>query len=228
MSFLSFPLLSFTYTIIFSKRRTVSLMVNRIGELVVRAPKRMNKAQVEELVAQKSAWIYKALEKRNYQKPVKKEFVDGELFWYRGEQIPLRILESYRTRLVFDKEFYLSKFKQPRAKKLFEDFYKKQAKEVLGEKTAELSKQMGLKFNRVTIRTAQTRWGSCSSLGNINFSWRLVMAPMHIMDYVVIHELAHLIHKNHSVRFWKLVGQHFPAYKEAKHWLNTEGHALHV
>ena len=221
-----------TYTIVHSRRRTVSFIVNRNGELVVRAPHRVSNAEIERMVQEKSAWILRALEKTSKQRRVKKEFIDGELFWYLGEQLPLRVSTPYHRNKVetsaesLDLFVTLPKPSEARIKKLFEDFYKKQAKLVLEQRAVELAKVMGLRFNRISIRSSTTRWGSCSSLGNINFSWRLVMAPPTIIDYVVIHELSHLAHKNHSQKFWDLVGSYYPNHKNARKWLNTNGHKL--
>ena len=83
-------------------------------------------------------------------------------------------------------------------------------------------------YNKIYIRDQKTRWGSCSSKGNLNFNWRLIMAPLFIMDYIVVHELAHLVHPNHSRDFWKLVKKIVPDYKEKKEWLKIYGNSLSI
>ena len=82
---------------------------------------------------------------------------------------------------------------------------------------------MELKYDKIIITGAMKRWGSCSSKGNLNFAWRLVMAPIDIIDYVVVHELSHIVHRNHSKRFWEQVETIFPDYKIKRKWLKEYG-----
>lgn len=91
---------------------------------------------------------------------------------------------------------------------------------------AALSQKMGTAFTRITIRDQRTRWGACSARKSLSFNWRLVMAPPEVTEYVVIHELAHLIEMNHSMRFWKIVEKHCPDYKKRRLWLKKNGHLL--
>ncbi len=214
------------YQIIFTKRRSISLVINRQGELVVRAPKRVPQSYIEKLVFQKQNWITKNIAKRKKRQPVSKEFKYGELFLFLGKAYSLS--RSKIKRKPYLTENHLVVFESAKIKPAISEWYKKQAKTILTERAGHLSMLMGLKFNRLTVRSSQTRWGSCSSLGNINFSYRLIMAPEEIVDYVVVHELAHLVHKNHSARFWQLVDAHYPKSKEARRWLRTEGHTLTI
>lgn len=188
------------YKIIFSKRRTISLSVTRDAELVVRAPQSASVSYIEDLVVKRKEWIEKALE-RQLSSVKKKTFSEGEMFLFLGKEYPLRIVKTYRSRLEFLDGFFLSEHKLPVAKKLFEQWYKTQAKKVVTERLSLHSQTMGLSVKKITIRNTSSRWGSCSSLGNVNFSYRLVLAPIEILDYVVVHELAHLVHQNHSSRF---------------------------
>ena len=213
------------YRIIYSKRKSIGLTVNRNAEIVVRASTRHPKYLIENFVEQHLEWIQKALERRQ---TLKKQFAEGEMFLYLGQEFPLRILEGYRSKLVFENGFFLSKFQQHKAKKYFEDFYKQKAKEVLLERSKLYGGVMNASFKKLNITGANTRWGSCSSSGSINFSWRLVMTPLEVIDYVVVHELAHVTHKNHSKKFWDLVGRFYPEYKNARKWLNANGHRLSI
>ena len=106
------------------------------------------------------------------------------------------------------------------------DVYRAYAIRYLGERLAALSTQSGLPFSRLTIRAQRTRWGSCSSKGNISLNWRLVQMPVFVSDYVMIHELCHTVHMNHSAAFWQLVQQHFPDTDNARQWLKTNGSQL--
>jgi predicted metal-dependent hydrolase len=101
--------------------------------------------------------------------------------------------------------------------------FKTEIEKYIKEKATEL----GLKYQKITVRDTSTRWGSCSSTGSLSFSWRLILAPKMVMVYVVIHELCHLSEMNHSHRFWRLVEQYFPEHKEARFWLKKHGRSLH-
>jgi predicted metal-dependent hydrolase len=214
------------FQIIYSKRRTVSLMVNREGQVVVRAPKHAPLRFIENLIEQRRNWIQKALEHQSKNKP--KQFVEGELFLYLGKEYPLHVVDGYRSRVVFEDAFYISQVKLPQAKKLFQDWYKQQAKEILLERVKYYSDLLDVQFKKITIRDTSSRWGSCSSSGSINFSYRLVMAPLEILDYVVIHELAHTKHHNHSKEFWGMVGEYCPDYYQKRKWLHGNGNSLKV
>jgi len=105
-------------------------------------------------------------------------------------------------------------------------WYKTQSLQYLRQRTAFWAKKIGVSFCNLTIKDQHTRWGSCSSLHNLNFNWRIIMAPEPIIDYLVIHEVSHLVHLNHSAHFWQLVSHHDPKYQEHKHWLAQNGRRL--
>ncbi len=107
-----------------------------------------------------------------------------------------------------------------------ENWLKAQARRSFCEEVERQSHIFGFKYNDVSIKDTRSRWGSCSAKGNLNFNWRLVMAPEEILNYVVVHETAHLSHLDHSEDFWNLVGKRFPAYQKAKNWLRMNGASL--
>jgi len=104
--------------------------------------------------------------------------------------------------------------------------YRMLAEQVFRQRAAYFAGQMGVSYGRITIRDQKTRWGSCSSKGNLNFNWRLVLAPREVLDYVVVHELAHRKEMNHSARFWRLVEEELPDYPQRKNWLRVNGELL--
>lgn len=108
-----------------------------------------------------------------------------------------------------------------------EKLYRQQAREVFALKTDYYAKNMGVAYGRISIRDQKTRWGSCSAEGNLNFNWRLVMAPAGVLDYVVVHELAHRKEMNHSAAFWEVVEETMPEYKKYRKWLKENGQTLH-
>jgi predicted metal-dependent hydrolase len=152
--------------------------------------------------------------------------VDGSTFLYLGKAYPLTLVEHQRPALVFDRHFYLDRSNLPRAQAVFTAWYREQARGVLEQRVAWCARQYGLAAKGVRITSARTRWGSCSSRGTLNFTWRLVMAPLEIIDYVVIHELAHLKEKNHSPAFWQLVERMLPDFRWRRDWLKKNGHIL--
>ena len=107
-----------------------------------------------------------------------------------------------------------------------ERLLKQKAFDYINQKGGELAQRFGLIYKSLKINNARTRWGSCGHKGNINFTWRLIMAPVEVVDYVIVHELAHLKEMNHSARFWYEVGRMMPDYKKHEHWLKLNGHVL--
>ena len=107
------------------------------------------------------------------------------------------------------------------------DFLKRQARAALTEASHRYAEVLGVKVKRLTIRDQSSRWGSCTSAGALSFSWRLILAPPYVLDYLAAHEVAHLVEMNHSARFWKVVARICPATERAKRWLDTHGNDLH-
>lgn len=108
-----------------------------------------------------------------------------------------------------------------------EKVYREQARAVFSQKCSYYARMMGVTYGRISIRDQKTRWGSCSSQGNLNFNWRLIMAPAGVLDYVVVHELAHRKEMNHSSAFWSIVERTMPNYKIYQKWLKENGRMLH-
>ncbi len=201
-------------------------MINRQGNLVVRAPKRASLIEIEKFVRVKQSWIQEKSAQMRQRRPVAKAFVDGEKFLFLGQEYQLRIIDDYRSKLDFDGSFAISKYFLPKARRLFEEWYRRQARELLERRANFYEAQMGVVHRRLSITAASSRWGSCSSKATVNFSWRLIMAPMEVVDYVVVHELSHMLHHNHSGKFWLMVGRFCPDFRSAKFWLDRHGHRL--
>jgi predicted metal-dependent hydrolase len=107
------------------------------------------------------------------------------------------------------------------------DFLKREAKRDLDAASRRYAAALGVKIKRLTVRDQTSRWGSCTAEGVLSYSWRLILAPPHVLDYLAAHEVAHLIEMNHSARFWRVVERICPDFERAKNWLNTQGNALH-
>ena len=106
--------------------------------------------------------------------------------------------------------------------------YRDAAKEYIPKRVEYYHSFTGGSYEKITIRDQKTRWGSCSSKGTLSFNYRLMLAPPRVLDYVVVHELCHLTHMNHSANFWNMVASILPEYKEYRKWLKDNGHTLHV
>jgi len=216
--------------IIRSKRKTISLQVSDEATLIVRAPFKVSEEIINRVILKHSNWIEKKKKEMQLRdiKFSKKEFVNGEGFLYLGNYYRLKLVENQENPLNFENGFFLSKDYLVGAKGIFIDWYKERAYEKISERVRWYAQKRGFKYNKINITNAQKRWGSCSHLGNLNFSWRLIMAPLPVIDYVIVHELLHLCEKNHSKAFWNKVKMLITNYKKHQEWLKKNGHLLRL
>jgi predicted metal-dependent hydrolase len=211
-----------------SKRRTLALVVEADGTLTVRAPLRMKEADIWRFIETKADWIKRKQAKVRIEALPPRQYVEGETFWYLGEEIPLRLIPHQKPALVLNGFFELAQSAQSEAESVFVVWYKKQARRVLTERVEFFAQQYGFKVKKIRISSARTRWGSCSAKGTLSFTWRLVMAPLDVIDYVVVHELCHLKVLNHSKAFWTQVEALVPDYKRYRNWLKKNGNSLRL
>lgn len=214
--------------IIRSKRRSFSLEVRPDGRLVVRAPKTATNAQIQKIVDHKTDWIEKnrAKVKIRFGEVQPKTFSPGELFWYLGKQYPLKLTFRKRPLLDLDGAFLLSMDAKINAKETFIAWYRRETRRITRDLIAKYVARHGFKVNAVRITAARTRWGSCSGQRNLNFTYRLSMASLDVIEYVVVHELAHLKVRNHSRDFWREVAALKPDYQKDRAWLKEHGALL--
>jgi predicted metal-dependent hydrolase len=211
-----------------SRRKTVAIIIERDGKLTVRAPLLMPEARIRNFVEEHAVWIAKNRARLQSNPPVTpKRYVEGETFLYLGRSYPLSIAPRQRPALHFDgKAFRLTRSALPKAEQTFVRWYKQQAARLLAERVAFFSEKYGFQYKKIRISSARTRWGSCSSLGTLSFTYRLVMAPQEVQDYVVLHELVHTRVRNHSRSFWDSLGRLMPDYKTPRAWLKKNGNFL--
>ena len=210
-----------------SKRRTIALIVERDGSLTVRAPKRVAIVDIQSFILEKQEWIVRTQERlKSLVEAPEKEYKDGDTFLLLGKEYGLTLVKPQRPALKFENGFTLGDTAQSRGEHFFTQWYKEQAHKIIAERVRVFSAQYGFSPKQVKISSARTRWGSCSPDGTLNFTWRLVMAPLDVVDYVVVHELAHLRVKDHSSRFWREVEKVMPEYKERRKWLRVHGEKL--
>ena len=178
----------YEYTLIRSRRKTISLEINNKAELIVRAPMRVPNYEIQRFVDEKSSWIEKHI-------------------------------ASVRKRMEKARDI------EPVGRWELRDLTE-EALRVLPARVKHYAEIIGVTYGHITIRNQKTLWGSCSSKGNLNFNCMLMRAPEHIQDYVVVHELCHRKEMNHSKRFWELVCEVIPDYRQCRKWLKEEGQAL--
>ena len=219
------------YRLVRSRRRTLALVIDADGTLTVRAPLKLANSAIQEFLAQKADWVHKTqskLKTRAAQRP-SHTFETGDSFLWLGQAIPLTLVPAQRPTLQFDgAHFTLAQNAQPNAKRHFENWYKEQARIHLQARLDHFARLHHLTYRGLRITSARTRWGSCNSKNELTFAWRLLMAPPEVIDYVVVHELAHTVHHNHGPKFWKLAGDILPNFKVHVRWLKEHGNKLHL
>lgn len=215
--------------IIRSKRRRTSQIEIRNKQVVIRAPHYLPQFLIKKFVKDKYNWISKHLNQQSQQPtPKSKQFVDGEHFLLLDTPFTLHTETCKSTythfsdqKLTIGVPSRVQNTKQYVRKKM-EAWYKETALNHIQERTAFHAKQMGGTPTSIKVREYKRRWGSCSSQGALSFNWRIIMAPPTAIDYVVIHELAHLQEFNHSKKFWTLIEQVMPDYKTQIKWFKNE------
>ena len=212
--------------------RTISLRVRPSGLLRVTCGRSVGLSVIEKFLVHNRQFIESSLGeikkmKAKYPRP---EFLSGEKLLFLGKERTLEVIWSWKTRAqvefledTIELKSSIEATREQRQRALAKS-YESQARLHLKERLHFWSLRMGLKPSRVSFRRQRTRWGSCSSDGSISLNWKLVAAPEAVIDYVIIHELAHLVHPNHSERFWRLVEQFCPDRKIHSRWLKANQH----
>ena len=222
------------YTIRFSTRaRTLGMTISPQTGLVVTAPRECAQELVERFVDRHERWVLRQAERlARLASRIPKRWPYGPTLPYLGEEhgVVVQRAEETTVRRTPDNTLvvYLRQPGIDGARRLLKRWYMSEALRWLKERVSALGAQMGIASRRVRVADQRTRWGSCSRLGNLSFNYRLVMAPIAIVDYVVQHELLHRWQPNHSRKFWALMAVHCPAYQEARAWLKTDGPYLTV
>lgn len=222
------------YILIQTSRSNVLLQALPEGQTRVYAPKRMKLRDIDETVrlnAEKIAGMHAELDRRVDEDRRSKPVSEGSRISVEGRLLALHLHEG-RTRATFGENDLHLWLKDPGSEEAVRAALKtvlaSRALERIRERLSVYGPRIGGEFGRVAIRDQRSRWGSCSSKKNLNFNWKLIMAPPQVLDYVVIHELCHLHEFNHSARFWRLVETQMPEYEAWKKWLKAHGGELGV
>ena len=213
------------YKVIRSNRRTLSISINENAELIVRAPHLLSMNKIHDFINEKKKWVNK--QQKIINNRLSDSAFDKDMALMLGSLYPIKIKTDQSKKLTFNgEEFLVCSSDQALIHSSLKKWYKKKFREVAIPRLTYFADQYNLSVNQVRIKEQKTLWGSCSSRNNINLNYLLIMAPMNVIDYVIIHELAHTIHRNHSSHFWKTVESMMPNFKEAKTWLKDYGYKL--
>lgn len=211
------------------RRATVSIAIDPTAGVLVTAPQATTIERLDRVVRGKGRWIVTHLARRPESDTPDREFVTGETFLYLGRQYRLRVQRGMKTRVVLtagrlvvevpdrDSEF---------VRVGLVNWYRQRAALRLPERLASWSEKLGVSPPAMLIRDQDRRWASCDPKGNLRFNWRIVQAPMPLVDYVVAHELVHLTHRHHTAAFWAMLGKMMPDYESRRAALRKEGARL--
>lgn len=219
------------YTLKRSKRKTASIYVERDGQITVIVPDDLSSRQISDLLESRRKWIYKNLadwHDLNATK-VEREYVNGEGFLYLGRSYRLKLVKDQEEPLLLkDGYFCLRTDQKASAAAAFRTFYRAKGLVRIGDRAAYYESKMGVTAKSVRVLDLKNRWASCSADGHLNFHWKCMMAPTTILDYIVVHELAHLHYPNHTAAFWNEVDKVMPDCRERKDWLRVNGAGMDV
>ena len=218
------------------RRKNIQIRVLPSTMVEIVTPGKLTTAELEHILSAKRNWLTGRLHKLATlaANPINLHLTAGSRLLYRGEPRVLTVLTgSSRPEVVLTSTEVLVKLpagpeadRQVMTEQIIKTWLVQQAGELFLNKTSHWAAIIGVSPARITIKDQKTRWGSCSSLGNINYNWRIIMAPPQVADYLIIHELCHLLVPNHSVRFWEQVGRYMPEYRECRKWLTDNGKLL--
>ena len=215
-----------------NRKRTISLQV-KDNKLIIKAPETVSKKNLDEVIQRKQKWIKQRVilnfEEQNLRN---RKFIDNEKFYFRGTEYYLSLIFGSKEEvkivdgllLVARKDDSLLGSKN--VKSLIEDWYVRESAKILNKRTSEFAKKMKVQPTGITIKNYASKWGSCTAKNIISYNWRIIMAPDCIIDYLIVHELCHIIEHNHSKNFWRHVRTHCEDFQKKRKWLRENGHLL--
>ncbi len=216
-----------------SRRKSADIRVEE-GAVSVVVPADVSLERIGELLAAKRRWIKEKIAlHQEMTPPSSKRYVSGESFSYLGRNYRLKVEKGLFAPVKLVQGRLLVSVpqgaEQPHMiRNALIRWYKRQAETKLKDKVARWAPQVGVTVPNVSIKTFKSRWGSCTAKGELQFNWQIMLAPNRMVDYVVVHELCHLIRHDHSPQFWGEVGRVLPDYEECREWLKRHGHVMVV
>jgi len=213
-----------------AKRQKLTITVERDRSVVVHAPAGMSEDKIRDVVESKRQWIY--VKKGHPQKyhalphPPGKELVSGESALYLGRQYRIEVVKSGLSEVRFAQRFFIPATQGKKRVEVLREWFTGKAREKIVPRVRIHARALGVDIAAIKIVDNRFRWGSCTVKDNVNLNWRLIKSPMFVIDYVIVHELAHLIEANHTPRFWNVVRAQSPTMEKAKSWLKENGQLL--
>jgi predicted metal-dependent hydrolase len=212
-----------------SHRRTIALIITPDARLIVRAPLRASAELIEAAINEKSDWIRKKIgEMQKRPQVVAHAYEEGETFWFLGRPYPLHITDDAGTGILRTDRLSVSRTILPDIRRAIQHWYVAEAHKEIHSRCMWFSMMTGYSPTSIRITDATQRWGSCNHRGGLNFSWRLIQAPLEIVDYVIVHELVHLRQPDHSPKFWAKVEALMPDYRRRREWLRDNERLLRI
>lgn len=213
--------------IIRSRRKTLAISIDAFGRLIVRAPLTMSEAKIKAFLEEKQRWIMrKQAERQGAGICLPPENLDGYEFLLLGEKHKIRLADTGKVSYNLKESVIYLPNKNPKERLI--KWLKDNAKRIFSERTQQTARRMETSYRSVMITSARGRWGSCSGNNALHYSFRLLYAPKDVIEYVIVHELAHTKHKNHSKAFWAEVAKYAPDWKMKRNWLKTHGALMEV
>lgn len=210
--------------------KTIRLRVSD-ERIIVSAPRFARNSEMQQFLLANQEWVNSTLAKLKKKKEAVQEVAKGQegKLLLRGEWKPIEGVQNVRQPgLLMEKEdkivytYAVSADEKPQTEHL-QALMKLIAKREIPPRVEVWAQKMNLQYERIFIRSQKTKWGTCSSNRHLSFNWRLIKCPLFVLEYLIVHELCHLVHMNHSHAFWKLVNQHYPEWRKAESWLKTQG-----
>jgi predicted metal-dependent hydrolase len=209
-----------------SRRKTLGITIERDGELVLTAPDDVSLEEIERLTRQKGLWLYRKLAEREFLigSTREKEYIPGETFYYLGRSHRLRLTDESDVPPLSLQHgwFELRRDEVARGEKHFSDWFARQGQAWLARRVELYAPRVGVEPSQIKVQDLGFRWGSCGS-ASLNFHWRALQLPPRAIDYVVVHELVHIVEPRHDRAFWALVERAMPDYESRKAWLAEHG-----
>lgn len=214
-----------------SRRRTVDLIVDRFGELVINVPESLSSSDVAAIIRRKQEWIYNKLsQKERVLRPTgSKEYVTGEGFYYLGKKYRLKLFDIDETAkqiaplCLLNGRFWMARPAATDGHNHFIRWYIQQGQKWISNAMDSLKERVLVKPRTVLVRDLKYRWGSCNAAGDVYFHWRVILLPPWVIRYLILHELIHLREHNHSPAFYERLIQVVPDYREIEKWLEANG-----
>lgn len=216
-----------SFNLVYKKRSTMGIYIDLYGNVEVQVPKETSEECVYQLLEGKWELIQQRIKEMKDRTAghIEKVYGQGGSFLYLGNTYPILIsqdIDIKKDKVVFEEDklhVYVKQQEDERIKQALKRFYYQKCKSLVEKRIQFYQSNFKLKPRSIRISDSKTTWGTCDSMRQLTFNWKLSMAPLSVIDYVVVHEMCHMVHMNHDRSFWRLVGKILPDYEEQENWL---------